>query len=288
VKTAITALAAALAMGTLVTSSIACSSSSSGQDDVDTDSALSALRSPTGSFSEQTAGKAFGGYRSDRSTSSKIAPPGVSSTGTSTQSIRLLDQTSSAACSQNQCACPNGGTMTYQTASSPEGQAVKVSFDACGFEDGWGFDGKAILLASNKSLLGLTAPAPTAPKPPSTSGLEEADGEESAPKAGSTGAVAYLVAAKGTVSYGSKKSPIAFALLRESPYTFLAVAVPDGKIVIGVSDDGRAIVRSKEGTWKCRGTAQAWSCTSDQGKTLELKEEAPSEEVSSNDPPAEL
>ncbi len=283
-KNAITCLAAVVSLGMLASSSIACSSSEE-KEEVDTGSALSQLRSPTGSFSEASAGKAFGGYRSDRASSSKVAAPSsIGSAGQSgTQSIRLLDRASSAqsGCGANQaCACPNGGSMTYQAASSPEGQLVKVTFDECGFEDGWGFDGKAILLASNKSLLGLdkeSAAPPPAKKPATDFGSDTGSGSglhEAEDTGYGGGAVAFLIAAKGTATDGQRKLALSFALLRESPYTFLAVAVPDGKIVIGVSDDGRAIVRSKEGTWRCQSGARAWSCTSDKGQKMEIAEEA--------------
>ena len=65
-KTALTALVAFVAIGSLGTSSIGCSSSSSNTGDVDTGSALSELKSPTGSFSLDSAGTAFGDYRAKR------------------------------------------------------------------------------------------------------------------------------------------------------------------------------------------------------------------------------
>jgi hypothetical protein len=258
VKTSTTALVAIVA---LATSSIACSSSSDKTEDVDTGSALSALRAPTGSFSEKTAGKAFGGYRSDRANSSKVAPPGVAGAGgTRTQSIRLLDK-ASAACGQGQsCACPNGGSLSYTGASSADGQVVKVTFDECKFEDGWGFDGKAVALASKKSLLAIAS-------------------DEPATDLGN-GVVALLLAMKGTATNGARKLPLELALVTEGHYAFLAIAVPDGKIVIGVSDDGRAIVKSKEGTWTCNNASSGWSCTSDSGKSMTVTEEAPSESES--------
>src|SRR5436305_1668459 len=67
VKT-ITALVALVALGTLATGSIGCSSSSEKQD-VDTSSALTELRTPTGSFSDDTAGSAFGNYRATKTDS---------------------------------------------------------------------------------------------------------------------------------------------------------------------------------------------------------------------------
>jgi hypothetical protein len=62
----------------------------------------------------------------------------------------------------------------------------------------------------------------------------------------------------------------------EAQYAFLAVKVADGTIVIGVSDDGRAVVRSKEGTWTCQSASDGWSCKSDSGEALTVAEEAPS------------
>jgi hypothetical protein len=170
--------------------------------------------------------------------------------------------------------------MSYSAESSSEGQMVKVQFEKCGFEDGFGFDGNAILLASTKSLLGLAAEdapakAPTTTTPPPSSGgggLKEAEPAESAPTTGGN-VVAVLLAAKGVATDGTRKLPLEFALLTESHYAFLAVSVPDGNIVIGVSDDGNAIVRSKEGTWKCKNASRGWTCTSDKGEALELEDD---------------
>jgi hypothetical protein len=275
VKTATTALVAVVV---LASSSIACSSSSSAdkKPDVDTGTALSALRSPTGSFSEATAGKAFGGYRSDRAKSSKVSTPaaagGSGSGGTRTQSIRLLDK-ASAACGQGEaCACPNGGSLSYEASSTAEGQAVKVTFDACTFEDGFGFDGSALLLASKKSLLGTETASASASTP-----------AEPAADLGD-GVVAVLLAMKGTATDGTQKLPLELALVTEGHYAFLAVSVRDGKVVIGISDDGRAIVKSKEGTWTCSTASSGWSCKSDDGKTMDVAEEAP--EAAPAEPPS--
>jgi hypothetical protein len=280
VKTATTALVALVALGSF---SIACGPSTSKGEDIDTGTALSTLRSPTGSFSKTSASSAFSGYRTQRADSSKVSAPTPSGNGSSsTASIRLLDKAAaSEACSAGQsCACPTGGSMAYSTASSAEGLAVKVQFDSCGFEDGLKFDGNAVLLASTKSLLGLaeeSAPAKTGTSSPPSTGEAGGVKDAPAPSAPSSNAyVAYLLAAKGTVSDGAQKLPLAFALLTESHYAFLAVSVPDGNIVIGVSDDGNAIVRSKEGTWKCNKSAsKGWACTSEQGESLEVEEDAP-------------
>jgi hypothetical protein len=293
VKTTL-ALAALVA---LASTSIACSAPTA-KEDVDTGSALSALRSPTGSFSAQTAGKAFGGYRGQKANASKVSAPSPSGSGTSgTQSIRLLDRaTTSAACGQGQaCACPNGGSMSYAGESSPDGQLVKVTFDACVFEDGFGFDGKAVLLASTKALLGIAneASSPKAPSAPTgdaagaepapSGGLVEADASEAseASEASAGGYVSLLLAAKGTATQGTKTLPLELALVTEAHYAFLAVKVPDGTIVIGVSDDGRAVVKSKEGTWSCRSSASGWACTSEAGESMNVVEEEESESSAS-------
>ncbi|MEA2747770.1 MAG: hypothetical protein QOI41_1913, partial [Myxococcales bacterium] len=69
-KIATTALVALVA---IASSTVACSSSSGNTDEVDTSTALSSLRTPTGSFSEESAGKAFGGYRAGRANSSRVS-----------------------------------------------------------------------------------------------------------------------------------------------------------------------------------------------------------------------
>lgn len=294
-KTATTALAALLVLGSF---SIACSSSTTKAEEVDTATALSALRSPTGSFSKESGASAFAGYRSKRADSSKVSTPGAtpSSGGTSsTSSIRLLDRAAtSQACSQGQaCACPNGGSMSYEAQSSPEGQLVRVKFEACGFEDGLGFDGAAVLLASTKSLLGLEeqAPAKTGTSAPPSSAGDSSTGAsgglkdaQPAPSGSTSNVVSLLLAAKGTVTDGTRKLPLEFALVTEAHYAFLAVSVPDGSIVIGVSDDGNAIVRSKEGTWKCKNASRGWACTSDNGESLEVAEEGATASDGSSSP----
>jgi hypothetical protein len=283
VKTVTTALVAIIALGSF---SIACGPSESKGEDIDTGSALSTLRSPTGSFSKDTASSAFAGYRTQRADSSKVSTPipnGGSSSTSSIRSIRHLDRAaSSGSCAQGQpCACPSGGSMAYTASSSAEGQLVKVKFDACGFEDGIGFDGNAILLASTKSLLGVAQAAPaktgTSAPPSSDDGTGEGGGlKEAQPAPGgatSSQYVALLLAAKGTVSQGAQKLPLAFALLTEGHYAFLAVSVPDGNIVIGVSDDGNAIVRSKEGTWNCKNASRGWACTSEKGESVDVADD---------------
>ena len=288
-KTATTALVALVVLGSF---SIGCSSTTTKGEEVDTGTALSSLRSPTGSFSKASGAGAFAGYRSKRADSATVSAPGVTPSGggtSSTSSIRLLDRAAnSQACSQGQaCACPNGGSMSYSAQSSAEGQLVRVKFEACGFEDGLGFDGDAILLASTKSLLGIVAaPAPAktgGSAPPSSStggGVKEAPSGAS----GSSNVVSVLLAARGTATDGTRKLPLEFALLTEAHYAFLAVSVPDGNIVIGVSDDGNAIVRSKEGTWRCQNGARGWACTSEQGERLELAEQGASDSDGSSSP----
>jgi hypothetical protein len=287
VKNAATALVAIVA---LASSAVACSSSSGNTDEVDTGSALSSLRTPTGSFSEQTAGKAFGNYRSGRANSARISTPGASvgsaSAGTKMASIRLLDKASVSCGGGQACACPNGGSLTYAAESNPDGAAIKVSFDACGFEDGWGFDGKAVLLASKKSLLG-TPVAPAAAKgatDPAVASPDTGTGTGAVGSSFGSEYVSILLAAKGTISNGANRLELELALVAEAHYAFLAVDVADGKVVVGISDDGRALIKSKEGTWTCNTTGSGWTCTSDSGKSMTVTEEVASD--SAADAPA--
>jgi len=284
---------ALVALVALASSAVACSSSNGNSNDIDTGTALSSLRTPTGSFSEATAGKAFGSYRSNRANSSKISTPGATvgsdSAGTRTASIRLLDNAAASCGGGQACACPNGGSLTYGAEKTADTEAIKVSFDGCGFEDGWAFDGKAVLLASKKSLLGGLVPASSVPASGAASGSDTGAGSA----IGSAGAafgseyVAILLAAKGTVSKGVNRLELDLALVAEAHYAFLAVEVGDGKVVVGVSDDGHAIVKSKEGTWTCNTvsntTGNGWTCTSDSGKTITATEEAGDSASASDD-----
>jgi hypothetical protein len=274
VKTSTTAFVAIVA---LATSAIACSSSSGSGDEVDTSTALSSLRTPTGSFSEATAGKALGGYRAGRADSARVSTPGASvgsaSAGTKTASIRLLDKASASCGGGQSCACPNGGSLSYAAESNADGAAIKVSFSACGFEDGWGFDGKAVLLASKKSLLGTPA-APAAPAATDDTSASPDTGTGAVGTSFGSEYVSILVAAKGVASNGGNRLELEFALVAEAHYAFLAVQVADGKVIIGLSDDGRAIVKSKEGTWTCTTSATSWTCTSDTGKSMTVTEDS--------------
>ena len=258
------ALVALVALGSL---SMGCSASpttgtgkgGSGHN-VNTRTALSALKSPTGSFTKATASSAFGGYRSQRARSKQVSAPvpngGAGGGGNmGTRTVRLLDQaTSPGACASGQdCACPTGGTMAYESEQTPEGQLVSVQFNGCGFEDGMKFDGEAVLLASTTSMLGLAEEA----SPPS----DAASGQ----------IVALLLAASGTASQGGQSEVLEFALLTEASYAFLAVSVADGTVVIGVGEDGSAVVRSKDGAYQCKSEAKGYVCTSETGETLEIE-----------------
>ena len=275
------ALVALLALGSL---SAGCSASPStgkkGGGNVSTGSAISALRSPTGTFSKATASSAFAGYRSKRADSQRVSAPvpnapsgaGGGASTASIRTVRLLDQaTSGGACAQgDECACPSGGSMSYESEQTSDGQLVQVTFDACGFDDGTKFDGEAVLLASTKSLLGAAADAPAAAPPSSGGGLEEAS-DQGAATSGEV--VALLLAAQGTATVGAQTEEIEFALLTEEHYAFLAVTVPDGSLVIGVGDDGNAVIHAKDATWKCKSAAAGWACTSESGESMEVADD---------------
>lgn len=293
-KTTLSVVAVALASSSL----FACSSAAEPGSSIDTQSALSALSTPTGTLTKESAGKAFGGYRHQRDEGSKVATPTTSAGGLSTSSIRLLDSSSGGSCREgSSCACPSGGSMTYKGEQRSDAQLVKVRLDGCGFEDGVSFDGDVVLLASKKSLLGFAgssgASAATPPPASKTGGAtgggadlggegsgsgSESGGLSDAPSTSfGNGVVALLVAAKGTLSYGAQRTALELALVTEARYTFLSVKVPDGSIVIGTSSDGRAVVRTKNGSWTCSSTAGRWVCTSDSGEKLDVTEEAPSD-----------
>lgn len=281
-----TTLPAFVAVVALASSSIACSAEEK-TNEVDTDSAISALSNPTGTLTRESAGKAFGGYRQQRAESSKVSAPAANGGGIAPGSIRLLDQASAGQGGSQRC--PSGGSMTYQAEQNANGALVKVRAEACSFEDGFSFDGNMVLLASKKSILGISAeesaPAPSKPSAPAKPGSSDDEYGDSMGGSGSgvseaqgssfgSGYVALLIAAKGTASYASKKTTLEFALLTESRYAFLAVKVNDGSIVIGMRDDGLAIVRTKNGTWQCKQSGSSWSCSNDKGEKLEAAEEA--------------
>ena len=196
---------------------------------------------------------------------------GGSAGGASIRTVRLLDKaTSSGACSASQdCACPTGGTMSYQSEQSPDGQLVNVHFSACGFEDGMKFDGDAVLLASTKSILGAAATPSKQKDAPAPS--EDGSGLKEAPTdASDSSIVALLLAASGTASQGGQSEQLEFALLTEASYAFLAVTVADGTVVIGVGEDGNAVVHSKDGTYSCKSAGQGYVCTSEQGESVDV------------------
>lgn len=280
------ALVAAVA---LASSSIACSSAEESKE-VDTNAAISALQAPTGTLTRESASKAFGGYRQQRADSSKVATPTSNSGGIAVQShtIKFLDNArATGACSSGgSCACPNGGSMSYSGEQTANGALVKVKMESCGFEDGFSFDGGAILLASKKSILNIPASSsPSAPTKPSEGGSGDSSlggsGVSDAPSSGyGNGYVAFLVAAKGTASWGSNKAHLEFALLTEAQYSFLAVKVNDGSIVIGVRADGHALIRTKNGTWTCTTSGTQWVCTSENGEKIDVAEESGAGDVS--------
>ncbi|MBX3192861.1 MAG: hypothetical protein KF819_38105 [Labilithrix sp.] len=272
----------------LATASFACSSSDKAEP-VDTNQALSALRSPTGSFSAKNGASIFSGYGTQRANSKKVSAPAPGG-GSSTRpgSLRLLDRAADAqaACSDGQsCSCPSGGSMTYAHESSADGQLLRIDFQQCGFGDGSAFDGNAILLVSTKSILGLGEQERAPSKPGGSRGSDDEMGElEEAPETGAAGQgyAAMLLAARGTVTESGQSSPIEFALLTEASYAFLAVTVDDGHVVIGMSDDGRAIIKAKDGTWHCNPSAKGYVCKSEGGEAVDVAASASAEEGSSS------
>lgn len=284
-KTALTALALTVSLGA---ATMACSSSSSSER-VDTQSALASLRSPTGTFSSQNGKAAFAGYSSKRADSSKVSTGSGGGSGTSrAQGLRILNQAAAgeAACTDGQaCACEKSGSMTYTHESSADGDLLRIAFDACVSEDGEGFDGEAVLLASKKPLLGVKEGSKTS-SPASTEGdadqpsagdaaddgLSEAQPETEAGDdfALPEGVVSLMLAAKGTAIHSGGKTPLELAMVTEAGYVYLSVTVPDGNVVIGLAKDGSAVVKPKDQTWTCSPAGQSYTCQSGDGEKLEI------------------
>ncbi len=266
-----------LAATTIGLSTTGCSSE---QGTVSTDQALDAFQNPTGSFTKDNGNSAFSGYRSEKSESGKVATPGASSSsGTKTQSLRLLSHTLDAKsqCVEGaSCACEKSGSFVYSIEQTKLGSGYHFEFDKCVNADGSGFDGKALLVATSQSILGIQDSGSQSAEPSQSSasdstsdtgssmGLEEADSSSSTPAA--DGSKNILFAAKGTASQGSQSLAVEFALVQEAGYTLLAIDVADGKIVIGVAANGNAFVKAKQGTWICKpGSAKGYTCKSTSG-----------------------
>lgn len=249
---------AALVTFVVATGSLACSASSSSDRTVSTTSALSALRNPTGTFSKATGREAFASYDSKRSEGNRFSGSSATSTGggsTTAQSLRFLDTAEQleSRCSEGEaCACPGGGSVRATHEATADGDEVQMSFDACVFEDGGAFDGQAMVLMSKKPLVDYT--------PKSAASGDAFDGPYQA----------MLVAAKGVATHDGAETPLELALLVQAGYAYVSVTVPDGNVVVGVTDDGKAIVKAKDATWTCSTSASSYSCESDSGETIEI------------------
>ncbi len=298
----LSALVVAAAFGV---ASAACSSAPA--ERTDADSTLASFKNPTGSFSKETAGSAFSGYKSEQGESGKVQAPGVSNGASSPQSMKLLARTLDAKsqCNEGQtCACPTSGSFVYGLEQSSSGQALRATFDKCIDESGSGFDGEVLFLATSKPLLGiaLKAPAksklvgpggakqPTTPAPSTGSsggsdsgGLKEANpGSSTTP---TSGAENYLFVAKGTAIEARQSTPIEFAIVSEAGYLVASVSVPDGNVVVGMAPDQTIFVQAKQGSWVCTPSASRYTCKGDgQVEDLDL-DEGPST-VASNDAPS--
>lgn len=296
-KTALSALAVTFTLGAL---SMGCSNETS--DSVDATSALDSFQNPTGSFTKETGGQALSSYKSEQAESSKVNRPGGGSGGTKTQSLRLLSKTldSKASCNEGQaCACVGGGSFTYTLEQTKAGQAARFQFDKCVGDDNGGFDGQAILLVTQKPLIGIDGPARNKPAPPAKSGSSEEGGlteaDDGSTSGGPSGEDNLLFAAKGTAIEGNRRTPLEFALAYEQGYTLLAVEVKDGKVIVGLSPNGTVFVKAKQGTWVCTPSlSRGYQCKSAEGgDDVEIDAEpaeAPAEGASSDDayvPPGE-
>lgn len=286
-----------------VANTVACSSA---DRSTDADSTLSAFKNPTGSFTKETGASAFSGATTKQSQSGKVNAKTGSNGGSSTQSksIRILADKTQAACQEGEaCKCEGGGTATYKKQSTKLGLQVDFTFADCFDAEGGGFSGEAMLLASEKPLLGLGsesgAKEPSSGKAPAGSangsddmgtnaikpkgGLTEAQNDQ--PQGKEINAQALLLAARGEVISGKQRENVEFAILSEAGYTLVAVEVKDGSVVVGFAPNGTAIVRSKEGSWTCRPQSNGYQCKADgSGEALEVaSSEGSSKSSASND-----
>jgi hypothetical protein len=226
---------------------------SSESHSVDADSALSAFKNPTGTFSKDTGSSAFSSYQSEHAQSDSVSRPSVgsgSSGQSNPQSVKVLAKTLDAKsqCTEGEkCACAGGGSAIYDQEPSKIGKAVRFQFDKCIGDDGAGFDGEALLLVTSQPIVDLAKDTPAA-------------------SGASADAQNILFAAKGTATDGDKSLELEFALVEESGYTLLAVEVADGKIVVGLAPDGSAWVKAKQGTWTCKpNESKSYACTPVEG-----------------------
>ena len=216
--------------------------------------AIDTIQTPTGTFEADNASGAFGGYDTNRNASSGFTNTGGGTGGSSSaQSLHVLSNTvQGSACREGAtCACDGGGSYTYERQSTDYGPALQATFDDCILSSGTGFSGDMVLLASDKPLL------------KSDQLLEDstADGKSA------------VLAAQGTFTVQSKTIDASVVLLSERGVDYLAVDVPDGRLVIGRrSSDGLAVVYAKDTTWVCKPDANvSYACEEqNSGKTMEV------------------
>ncbi len=227
-RIAFTALAFSLGL-------FACTSQDDNKPSKSAGAALGSVQNPTGSFDSDNASDAFAKWSSDKSSSSGLQSTGGGGSGggsTTTQSLHILSGTvQQTSCAEGaKCACPSGGSFSYEKQSSDYGPAISASFDKCVFDDGSGFSGDMLLLESDKPLLK----------------------SDKADVGADDGGKSLLLAAEGTFTNGTDSINADVVFLHERGVDYLAVAVKDGKIVIGVREsDGAAVVYAKDTTWLC-------------------------------------
>ncbi len=229
-----------------------CSSADKGGVAASSSEALATIQNPTGTFDKNNGSQAFAGYKSNKRSSSGVASSGggggSSAGGTTAQSIKFLaNQTGN--CNQNQaCACPGGGTVTAAVERTNDRVELSLEMSACVFESGDSFDGKALLVQSQKGLIDDS-------KLPATARVSSADGTSS------------LLAMDGDATVAGKAQHVKLVLLEQHGWVYLSVEVPSGSLVIGVGADGTAVVKAKDTSWTCASSSKGYSCKSDGGLT---------------------
>ena len=232
--------------------------------------------SPTGTISERNMSSLFARYSDQKGasemgnigvgtstssgTSTSDSPAPAPATGTKSQALHILSGKSglTASCSAlaagntaGSCACPDGGSLTYdfgairqlQQATGPIDASLKVRFEGCRQKD-LGIDGREFVHVH------------------ADRGGSKAD----------LNTLELLLIADLTVSKGSETHTIDLAARLKSGEFELALAVDDGWVTIratssGVAGSGTFVIRDRNGTWTCEVQGGAGTCHDAQGNS---------------------
>lgn len=229
------------------------------------------ISSPTGTVGERNMKAVFSRFSEQRDTSgvanvglgSSTSDSSEAASGTATthsQALKILGGSGglTASCTAlrqgnvtGNCACPSGGSFTYdfsgfravQQSTGPIDASLKVRFDACHMND-LGLDGREFVhVHASRGGSSLDA-----------SSLE------------------VLIVADLTVSKGAETHTIDLAARLREGQLEMALAVDDGWITIratssGTAGSGSFVVRDRNGSWTCDVIDGAGTCHDERGTT---------------------